>query len=135
MLIFYHHLLQATDDDQTGFDAGWRPYVSMGDVTSGAFTRDKLKAAGTYLAKMQDVIDDSIEDIVSAKRFFIDTAHVVADPDVQREWPDIRSDLANKMEMVLGTFGLACSDMIVAQSSAAFFTEKTQQTIIRYELL
>ena len=128
-------LLNVGEDGRGGgFDASWRPYVSMGDVTSGSFTRTKLKAAGAFLtSRMPELTEgEALDDVMAAKRFYLDTAEVASDPDVLREWPDFRSDLRDKLEMVLGVFGLACSDMIVAQSSsAAFFAERTQQTTIR----
>jgi len=88
------------------FDNSWRPFISMSHVTSGAFSRAKLQAATDYLHSRKDM-SESLDDMVNTKRFMVDLGEVKRD----LLWPQIDEDVDNHLEMVLGIFGIACTEL------------------------
>ena len=85
----------------------------------------------TYLSRMAEDIEGSLDEILTSKRFFLDTRDVSEDSLLQ-EWPSFKQDLDKKLEMVLGIFGIAVTEMIINQSALpAISNIKAQQTTIR----
>ena len=85
----------------------------------------------SYLSRMAEDIEASLDEILTSKRFFVDTRDVSEDGLVQ-EWPSFKEDLDKKLEMVLGIFGIAVTEMIINQSALpAISNIKAQQTTIR----
>ena len=85
----------------------------------------------SYLSRMAEDIEASLDEILTSKRFFLDTRDVSEDGLVQ-EWPSFKEDLDKKLEMVLGIFGIAVTEMIINQSALpAISNIKAQQTTIR----
>ena len=80
---------------------------------------------------MAEDIEASLDEILTSKRFFLDTRDVSEDSLLQ-EWPSFKQDLDKKLEMVLGIFGIAVTEMIINQSALpAISNIKAQQTTIR----
>ena len=98
------------------FDNDWRPFISLSDVSSGHFTRAKLQAATIYLEK---TATETLDDLIATKRFMLDLNHIREE--LKNNWLNLDADVENRLEMVLGIFGIARTNLAVKATSMPSF--------------
>ena len=103
-----------TDQIGASFDNKWRPFLSIRHVTDGIFTHVKLKAATDYLKNKEDA--ESVDELFTSQRFYLNVEDVAKDPELVRLWPTIEKDIKENLEMVLGIFGISNTSLAEEES-------------------